>query len=65
MRLPAIPTTRAPVDANDARPAAAAGRVAGRPLTDGCTERVRLIEFVWRAGSAQQSVILVARELLH
>jgi hypothetical protein len=36
-----------------------------RPLDDGTTESVRVIEFVWRAGEAIQPVLMVERELLH
>jgi hypothetical protein len=36
-----------------------------RPLDDGTTESVRVIEFVWRAGEAIQPVLMLERELLH
>lgn len=35
-----------------------------RPLGDGTTERVRVIEFVWSAGIACQPVLLLERTLL-
>ena len=36
-----------------------------RPLDDGTTESVRVIEFVWRAGEAIQPVLMLERELLN
>jgi hypothetical protein len=36
-----------------------------RPLDDGATESVRVIEFVWRTGAAVQPVLMLERELLH
>jgi hypothetical protein len=36
-----------------------------RPLDDGTTAVVRVIEFVWVAGEAVQPVLMVKRELLH
>jgi hypothetical protein len=36
-----------------------------RPLDDGTTAVVRVIEFVWVAGDAVQPVLMVKRELLH
>jgi hypothetical protein len=35
-----------------------------RPLDDGTTESVRLIEFVWRTGDAFQPVLMLERQLL-
>lgn len=35
-----------------------------RPLDDGTTESVRVIEFVWTAGNAIQPVLMLERELL-
>lgn len=35
-----------------------------RPLDDGATELVRVIEFAWTAGGAIQPVLMVERELL-
>jgi hypothetical protein len=41
-------------------------RVAARPLDDGTTEIIRVIEFLWPAGEASvQPVLWVQRELLH
>jgi hypothetical protein len=36
-----------------------------RPLDDGTTELVRVIQFVWRAGRVTQPVLMVERELLN
>jgi hypothetical protein len=36
-----------------------------RPLDDGTTESVRVIEFVWRAGASIQPVLMLERELLN
>jgi hypothetical protein len=36
-----------------------------RPLDDGTTAVVRVIEFVWVAGDAVQPVLMVKRELLN
>jgi hypothetical protein len=36
-----------------------------RPLDDGTTESIRVIEFVWRAGSRIQPVLWLDRELLN
>ncbi len=35
-----------------------------RPLGDGTTERVRLIEFLWPAGTGIQPVLMLDRRLL-
>jgi hypothetical protein len=34
-------------------------------MDGGCTERLRLIEFVWSAPTGTQRVLLVDREFLH
>jgi hypothetical protein len=47
------------------RPAATPRRTPVRPLDDGTTAVVRVIEFVWVAGEAVQPVLMVKRELLH
>jgi hypothetical protein len=36
-----------------------------RPLDDGTTEVVRVIQFVWAAGRGVQPVLMVERELLN
>jgi hypothetical protein len=36
-----------------------------RPLDDGTTELVRIIEFVWSTGPEIQPVLLLERELLN
>jgi hypothetical protein len=36
-----------------------------RPLDDGTTEVVRVIQFVWAGGHAVQPVLMVERELLN
>ena len=48
-RSPAVPSRRAPV----------------RPLDDGVTELVRVIQFVWGAGRSRQPVLMVERVLLN
>lgn len=35
-----------------------------RPLDDGTTESVRVIEFIWTIGGAIQPVLMLERELL-
>jgi|RhiMetdeSRZDD1v2_1073273.scaffolds.fasta_scaffold13873_3 hypothetical protein len=45
--------------------AATGRRTPVRPLEDGTTAVVRVIEFVWVAGEAIQPVLMVKRELLH
>jgi hypothetical protein len=40
-------------------------RAAARPLDDGTTEVLRVIEFVWRAGESIQPVLMIERELLN
>jgi hypothetical protein len=47
------------------RPAETQRRGPVRPLDDGTTAIVRVIEFVWVAGDAIQPVLMVKRELLH
>jgi hypothetical protein len=47
------------------RPAATPRRTPVRPLDDGTTAIVRVIEFVWVAGDAVQPVLMVKRELLN
>jgi hypothetical protein len=47
------------------RPAPTSRRVPVRPLDDGTTELVRVIQFVWRAGRVTQPVLMVERELLN
>ena len=50
----------------DSRPKRAAPRRAAvRPLDDGTTAIVRVIEFVWPAGESIQPVLLMERELLN
>jgi hypothetical protein len=49
----------------DRDPARRGTRPPARPLDDGSTERVRLIEFVWSMHPGRQPVILVEREWLH
>jgi hypothetical protein len=36
-----------------------------RPLDDGATELVRVIQFLWREGRGIQPVMMVERELLN
>jgi hypothetical protein len=45
--------------------AATPRRAAVRPLDDGTTAIVRVIEFVWPAGESIQPVLLMERELLN
>ena len=47
------------------RPAATPRGTPVRPLDDGTTAIVRVIEFVWVVGEAVQPVLMVKRELLH
>jgi hypothetical protein len=56
-----------PIDppARRRRPAATQRRTPVRPLDDGTTAVVRVIEFVWVAGDAIQPVLMVERELLN
>jgi hypothetical protein len=42
----------------------AARRRPVRPLDDGITESVRVIEFIWSFGGAVQPVLMLERELL-
>ena len=57
--------TIAHAQARRRRPAVQQRRAPVRPLDDGATELVRVIEFVWVAGDAIQPVLLVERELLN
>jgi hypothetical protein len=47
------------------RPVPTSRRGPVRPLDDGTTELVRVIQFVWRAGRAIQPVLMVERVLLN
>jgi hypothetical protein len=47
------------------RPAPTSRRAPVRPLDDGATELVRVIQFVWRADRASQLVLMVERVLLN
>jgi hypothetical protein len=63
-------TAAAPIARPDQRRDRSAVRSAGarrppRPIDGGCTERLRLIEFVWSAPTGTQRVLLVDREFLH
>ena len=64
-RVVPLPSTTAVRKGRRPRSASAQGRAYVRPLDDGATELVRIIQFLWTEGHGIQPVLMVERQLLN